>query len=109
MKNEFLHLKDYFPFLGEEGRDPLLEINLRYNMTEMNRENDKRPCIVICPGGAYGMCSQREAEPIAVNFLPEGYNTFTVWYSVAPNCFPAQIREVAAVIELIYKNADKWN
>lgn len=109
MKSEVLHLKDYFSFLGEEERDPLLEINLRYNMTEMNRENAKRPCIIVCPGGAYGMCSQRETEPVAVNFLSEGYNTFTLWYSVAPNRFPTQIREVAAVLELIYKNADNWN
>lgn len=109
MKNEILHLKDYYPCLGEEGRDPLLEINLRYNMAEMNRENDKRPCIIICPGGGYGYCSERETEPIAVNFLSEGYNTFTIWYSVAPNRFPTQIREVAAVMELIYKNADNWN
>jgi len=109
MKSGVLHLKDYFSFLGEEERDPLLEINLRYNMTEMNRENAKRPCIIVCPGGAYGMCSQRETEPVAVNFLSEGYNTFTLWYSVAPNRFPTQIREVAAVLELIYKNADNWN
>ena len=109
MKNEILHLNDYYPFLGEEGRDPLLEINLRDNMKEMNRETDKRPCIIICPGGGYGYCSERETEPIAVNFLSEGYNTFTIWYSVEPNRFPTQIREVAAVVELIYQNADKWN
>lgn len=109
MKSEILHLKDHFPFLGEAGRDPLLEINLRYNMTEMNRQDAKRPCIIVCPGGGYGYCSQREAEPIAVNFLSEGYNTFTIWYSVDPNRFPTQIREVAAVMELIYKNADNWN
>lgn len=109
MKTDILHLKDYFSFLGEDGRDPLLEVSLRYNMTEMKRENDKRPCIIICPGGGYGICSQREAEPIAVNFLPEGYNTFTLCYSVCPNCFPTQIREVAATVEIIYKNADNWN
>ena len=29
----------------------------------------KRPAIVICPGGAYGMTSDREAEAIAVRFM----------------------------------------
>ena len=24
-----------------------------------------RPAIVMCPGGGYGMCSDREAEPVA--------------------------------------------
>jgi len=109
MINKILHLKDYYPFLGEDGRDPLLEINLRYNMTEMHRENDKRPCVIVCPGGGYKYCSQREQEPIAANFLSWGYNTFTIVYSVEPHHFPTQLIEVAAVMELIYKNADEWN
>lgn len=104
-----IYLKDEFPFLGEEGRNPKLDIYLPSNLSEMNRVDRKRPCMVVCPGGGYGMCSQREAEPIALNFLPEGYNVFVLWYSVAPNRFPNQIREVAAVMELIYKNADEWH
>lgn len=109
MRYEKLHLKDYFEFLGENGADPVLEIYLPYNMTEMNRQNQKRPCMVVCPGGGYGMCSQRESEPIALHFLPEGFNVFVITYSVAPHRFPAQLREVAAVMELIYKNAEEWN
>ena len=106
---EKLHLKDYFEFLGENGADPTLEIYLPYNMTEMNRQNQKRPCMVVCPGGGYGMCSQRESEPISLNFLPEGFNVFVLTYTCAPAKFPTQLREVAAVMELIYKNADNWN
>lgn len=106
---EKLHLKDFYPFLGENGADPTLELYLPYNMTEMHRENQKRPCMVVCPGGGYGMCSQRESEPIALHFLPEGFNVFVITYSVAPHRFPTQLREVAAVMELIYKNAEKWN
>lgn len=109
MKYEVIKLKDEFSFLGEEGRDPILELYLPYNMTEMHHENRKRPCMVVCPGGGYGMCSQRESEPIALKFLEEGFNVFVLTYSVAPNRFPTQIREVAAVMELIYKNADNWN
>ena len=65
--------------------------------------------MIVCPGGGYGMCSQREAEPIALQFLPQGYNVFTITYSVAPHRFPTQLREVAALMELIYKNAETWN
>ena len=25
----------------------------------------ERPCVVVCPGGAYKFCSDREADPIA--------------------------------------------
>lgn len=109
MKYEKIHLKDYFPFLGENNCDPTVEIYLPYNMTEMKRQDRKRPCMVVCPGGGYGMCSQRESEPIALHFLPEGYNVFVITYSVNPNRFPTQIREVAALMELIYSKADEWN
>lgn len=109
MKHERLELKNYFDFMGKNGENPTLDIYLPYNMPEMNRQNDKRPCMLVCPGGGYGMCSERESEPIALHFLPEGYNVFVLTYSVAPNRFPTQLREVAASVELIYKNADVWN
>ncbi len=40
----------------------------------------KRPVIVICPGGGYRFCSVREAEPVALRFLTEGFVTCVVWY-----------------------------
>lgn len=109
MVYEKLHLKDCFEFLGQNGADPTLEIYVQQNMLEMGREHQKRPCLVVCPGGAYRMCSAREAEPIALEFLPEGFNVFVLTYTCAPARFPTQIREVAAVMELIYKNADSWH
>ncbi len=109
MRYEKIHLKENFAFLGDEGRDPVVELYLPFNMTEMNRQDQKRPCMVLCPGGGYGMVSQREAEPIALHLLPEGFNVFVLTYSVKPHKFPTQLREVAAVMELIYENADAWN
>ena len=109
MIHEKLYLKDYYSFLGEDGRNPYLETYLPFNLTEMHRENRKRPCMVVCPGGGYSMCSQKESEPVALKFLADGYNVFVINYSVAPHRFPCQLREVAAVMELIYKNADAWN
>lgn len=106
---EKIELKNHFSFLGENGKNPTLDIYLPYNMVEMNRQNQKRPCLLVLPGGGYGMCSERESEPIALHFLPEGFNVFVLTYSVAPNRFPSQIIEVAAAMELIYKNAEKWN
>ena len=104
-----LKLKDYFAVLGEEGRNPTLDTYLPYNMVEMKREKQKRPCLLICPGGAYAMCSERESEPVAVHFLSEGFNVFVLTYSVLPSHFPTQIREVAAAVELIYKYSEEWN
>lgn len=109
MKNEVISLKECFPFLGEDGKDPNVTLYLPDPMWEMGWGDKKRPCLVILPGGGYGMVSQREAEPIAFHFLPQGYNVFVVHYSVAPHRFPTQLREVAAVMELIYENAEAWH
>ena len=109
MRCETIHLKDRYPFLGENGCDPTLQLYLPYNMVEMNRQDQKRPCLLLCPGGGYRMVSQREAEPIALHFLPEGMNVFVLTYSVAPHRYPTQLREVAAAMELICANADQWN
>ena len=55
----------------------------------------KRPVIVICPGGAYGMTSDREAEAIAVRFMGMGYHTVVLRYSVAPARYPVALRQLA--------------
>ena len=39
--------------------------------------NRKRPVVVICPGGGYAMTSDREAEPIVMQYLAKGYHTVT--------------------------------
>ena len=41
-----------------------------------------RPAMLVIPGGGYGMCSDREAEPIAMLYALEGYHTFVLRYSV---------------------------
>lgn len=45
----------------------------------------KRPAVLICPGGAYMFCSDREAEPIALRFAGMGYHAFVLRYSVYSN------------------------
>ena len=43
---------------------------------------DVRPAVLVIPGGGYGMCSDREAEPIAMLYALEGYHTFVLRYTV---------------------------
>jgi acetyl esterase/lipase len=42
----------------------------------------KRPFILVIPGGGYSFCSEREAEPIALNFLAQGYHAGVLRYHV---------------------------
>ena len=75
----------------------------------MGRDHALRPCLVICPGGGYQYCSQREAEPIALHFLPEGFHVFILNYSTEPHRYPTQLREAAGCMELIHQNASAWH
>lgn len=104
-----IHLKDRFPLLGLEDRDPTLALYLPSNLEEMGWKDKKRPCMLICPGGGYQFVSAREAEPIALHFLPEGFNVFILRYSTKGHPYPVQLREVAAAMELIYENAEAWH
>lgn len=70
----------------------------------------KRGCILICPGGAYSFCSDREAEPIAMHFLSMGYNAFILRYSLKENSmFPQPLEDTDEAMALIYNNAEDWN
>lgn len=44
-------------------------------------EQGKRPAVLICPGGAYMSCSDREAEPVTWKFASMGYHAFVLRYS----------------------------
>ena len=67
MTHKVLNLKDYFPQL----QGGVLTLYLPYNMSEMRKEKQLRPTILILPGGAYRFCSQRESEVIALHFLTD--------------------------------------
>lgn len=108
MRCETIHLKDHFPILGASGKDPLLTLYLPEPLQDEDLRNQKRPCVLICPGGGYCFVSDREAEPIALHFLSEGYAALILTYSIAPHRFPTQLREVAAAMELLHENAADW-
>lgn len=110
MKHEILHLKDYYSFLGDNSKDPTVKLYIQSNPESTHHKNTKRPSLIICPGGGYKLCwVDGEGEPLAFHFLTEGFNVFVLDYSVAPNRFPTQLLEVAALMELIYKNAEEWH
>lgn len=68
-----------------------------------------RPAILILPGGGYRMCSEREAEPVAMAFLAEGYQAFVLRYSVDRNAeFPKPLNDGEEALELIRKNSGEW-
>ena len=64
-----------------EGRaDVTLTTYVLADSPEMLNGN-KRPAVLVCPGGAYLGCSDREGEPVALRFAAMGYHAFVLRYS----------------------------
>lgn len=71
--------------------------------------NDSRPAVVVCPGGGYWWCSDREADPVAMQFLSEGYQVFILYYSCQENAvFPNSLLDLSAAMKFIRENADEF-
>ena len=90
----------------------LLGATLREYILDNSREIDikrKRPAVLVCPGGGYSMVSDREAEPVAMKFLANGYSAFILTYSVEPARYPTQLLQVSKAIAYIRENADEYN
>lgn len=67
-----------------------------------------RPLVLLCPGGAYAMTSDREAEGMALRFVAMGVHAAVLRYSVAPARFPTALHQLARSVELIRAHAAEW-
>lgn len=105
MINEVINLKKYYPVLEN---DYYLTCYCVSNFKEIDL-NRKRKTILILPGGGYEMCSDREAEPIALRLLGNDINAFVLKYQCNPVIYPHPLLEVYAAIAYIKSNADKYN
>ncbi len=72
---------------------------------------DMRPAMLVLPGGGYHMCSDREAEPVAMAFAAHGYNTFVLRYSVGKgiSIFPRPLLDAEEALQMIYDNSVEWH
>ncbi len=109
MNKESIEIKvDYSAAgLSSEGCSPMLDCYTNTYNDEMGKR--KHRAILICPGGGYDYCSEREAEPVALRFLGSGINAFVLRYSCVKKKFPTAALECAAAIKHIRTNADKYD
>lgn len=68
-----------------------------------------RPAVLIIPGGGYERTSDRESEPIAIQFLAAGYQAFILRYSCWPSLYPTALIEAAEAMKRIRDHADQWH
>lgn len=80
---------------------------------EASREielSQKRPFVLVCPGGGYCNTSDREADPIAFAYLADGFHTGVLRYSVGEDAaYPNPIVDLSVAIKIVRENADRWN
>ena len=70
---------------------------------------EKRPAVLICPGGGYTSCCPREGDPVAYQFLAADYHTFVLYYSINEHAvFPNSLLDLCAAMKLIRENADEF-
>ncbi len=111
---------------GEDSAVNLTTFRINEN-GELNGQGP-RPAVLVCPGGGYFNCSDREAEPVALHFNVRGYHAFVLRYStydegknefpnlsadadIAPNertKHPAPVRDIAKAMLFIREHAKEW-
>lgn len=100
---------DYEKFNLGGGHRATLECYLPSNFAAIDI-NRKRPAMVVCPGGGYANCSEREAEPIALQYVAADMAAFVLDYSVAEDAgFPRCVLEALTAIKTVRENAEEWN
>ena len=107
MKVERIDLYEYFGKQKPCGAEAFLTAYL-HEVSEEYSANRMRPAMLIIPGGAYCSCCERESEPVAIEFLARGFNTFVLNYSVKDHSnveYPYQLLEGCMAIAYIRENA----
>lgn len=100
-----------------------------YILDEQKRVNktNKRPAVLICPGGGYLLTAQKEGEPVALKFNTMGYHTFVLRYNTyflekpknflneeelpavnAKGIFPQQLYDLIQSILFIREHEEEW-
>ncbi len=92
-----------------EERNVTLDVYIPDISDEMPNMKVK-PAVLVFPGGGYSFCSDREAEPVAFEFMAKGYNVFILRYSLKEHAlFPTPLNDAAQALKTIRANSEKWH
>ena len=100
-------------YLYEEKENVFLEATLHKD----KKQADKRPAVIVCPGGGYLVVGTTEGSPSANKFFSKGFNTFVLNYSILsaakfdennPDDF-APVKDLERAVDYIRNNAGELN
>lgn len=70
----------------------------------------KRPAMLVLPGGGYTICSDREADAVAMAYAKAGFQTFILRYTVkAKGKWPLPLDDYEQAMECIKANESTWH
>ena len=94
-------------FLSEDK-----SITLDCYLYEISHEipyRSERPAVLVCPGGGYNICSDREADPIAFGYSAAGFHTFILRYSLKEKAtYPSPLIDLCHAMKTVRDNAEEW-
>lgn len=96
--------------LWKEGEQPVFN-NTKEDVclfTPVINDGEKRPAVIICPGGAYmTLAMVSEGFDIANEFVARGYRPYILRYRRLPNQFPCQQEDLTLALLNVFANALK--
>ncbi|MCD7783704.1 MAG: alpha/beta hydrolase [Firmicutes bacterium] len=70
---------------------------------------EPRAALIILPGGALSYLSEREAEPVALAFLPHGVNAFVLRYSVGEfGNYPLPLLDASLAVAHVRRHTEEY-
>ena len=94
--------------LWENEEDVVLDAYVIENSSQY-RIGEKRPAVIVIPGGGFGFISDRESEPVALAYAAEGFHTFVLRYSIGEKAlFPKPLLDTAKAVQTVREHADEW-
>lgn len=108
------------------GRQDVALTTYLWEQSPELRGSAPRPAVLICPGGGWLACSDREAEPVALRFAAMGYHAFVLKYStlfaekpltstarqlpesLRGDLCGAAVRDIGAALALICTHTADW-
>ena len=106
MKYEKIYLEDHFPGLPKAKEKTQVTLYIPEVWEEVDTKQTF-PCTVICPGGGYWWCSEREAEPVALKMVGNGIAAAVVNYATGGQHYPLQMLEALAAVTYVRRNSGR--
>ncbi|MGI6337650.1 MAG: alpha/beta hydrolase [Eubacteriales bacterium] len=108
MKLYDYNLHEINPNLPQTVNPAHVQVLLRENSARIGTGIDmRRPVVINFPGGGYAHLSERESDPVSLQFSAAGFQALTVYYSCTPDRYPVQLLQAAAVVAWVRQHADE--